>query len=165
MRLGRIDRLFHSLVVVGAALGAGGCSSTVDTQNAGAGGGSASGGQDGGATSGAGGAGGAGGADAGADAGDAGPIDDAGQCPSATQFFCEWTPDGTVCHCDPTAPAGPEACAHTQDFHCNEYTPVYTGCTCRPGSPLTAADCPDPQFFVCAVQDPPIGCDCLVPIK
>lgn len=160
MRLTRIDRLFHSIVVLGAALG-GGCSSkveSVDAQGAsGSGGDAGSGGAAGAA--GEGGAGGSGGAMA-----DAGVvIDDPSDCEFSAQFSCSFG-DETVCQCDPNAPKGPEDCEKAPDFHCWEYEPQYVTCKCVPGSPESQEDCEEPTFFYCAYDNPPIGCHCIVPI-
>ena len=165
MRTVRLDRLFHSLVVLGAAIGAG-CGASVeatsgDTEGATAGGGGAAagGGQGGGAAS---------------TTGDGGfigtstgttstVIDDPSDCEHPSQFVCGLCPD-CGCICDPQAPAAPEDCASTTDFHCQSYTPEYVTCYCYPESPDKPEDCQDPEYFYCAIEDPPIGCHCVVPI-
>jgi hypothetical protein len=162
MRSPRIDRLFHSIVVLGAALGAG-CSSNVETiggQSASGSGGAGGAGGEGGAagSTGEGGAGGSGGQ------GGGGPvIDDASDCPSASQFQCDYVDDKLVCLCDPNAPAGPEACEQTADFHCWQYEPEYVTCECVPGSPAKAEDCGD-DYWYCSYYEPPVGCQCVTPI-
>ena len=163
MRRARIDRLFHSIVVLGAALGAG-CSSNVEQvggQSASGSGGEGGAGGVGGA-GGAGGEGGEGGAGGGQDGGAV--IDDPSDCPSASQFQCTYVDSGLQCFCDPNAPPGPEACEQTADFHCMEYEPKYVGCKCVPGSPMKEEDCGESFYFYCAYYDPPIGCHCIVPI-
>ncbi len=158
-----LDRLFHSIVVVGAAIGAAGCPSTVTQEGTSSGtggsGGSGTGsssststGSAGGSSTGGGGQGGSSG------------ITQPSDCPSTTQFFCDFTPNGTVCYCDMDAPLGPEACENTQDFQCEQYQPDYVGCHCDPNAPLVPEDCPPSFFFACAIKMPPIGCQCLVPI-
>jgi hypothetical protein len=164
MGTSRIDRLFHSIVVLGAALGAG-CSSNVeaiDGQSASGSGGSGGAGGEGGAA-GSGGVGGAGGEGGGGGQGGAPVIDDPSDCPSANQFQCKYIDDKLVCFCDPNAPAGPEACEQTADFHCSQYEPEYVSCKCEPGSPTKAEDCGE-QFWACSYYDPPIGCHCITPI-
>lgn len=161
MRGARLDRLFHSIVVLGAALGAG-CSSNVEVDSGqsasgagGAGGGAGGSAGEGGA---AGGAGGGGGQDGGV------VIDDPSDCPSTAQYHCMYVNDGLLCYCDPNAPTGPEACEKTADFHCSEYEPDYVSCKCVPGSPATAEGCEDFRFWYCSYYDPPMGCMCVVPI-
>jgi hypothetical protein len=169
MRTVRLDRLFHSLVVLGAAIGAG-CGGHVETSSgtteggtaAGGGGGSAAaGGQGGGAatTTGDGGF-------IGTSTGTAGTgtvIDDPSDCEHPSQFECYLCPD-CGCECNPDLPAAPEDCGSTTDFHCDMYTPEYVTCHCYPEAPDKPEDCPDQEYFYCAIEDPPIGCYCVVPI-
>ncbi|UQA57535.1 hypothetical protein [Polyangium aurulentum] len=162
MRLDRVDRLFHSIIVLGAAIG-NGCSGNVEIPGnaGGAGGESASAsGTGGGSSSSSSASSSSGGADGGV-------VDDPFDCAHSTQFFCQDVLGQTVCNCDPTAPAGIDGCDKTQDLHCQQYMPVVTGCKCVAGSPATQADCGDPDqfYFTCAIDEPPIGCHCITIIK
>lgn len=148
-------RLFHAIVVVGAALG--GCGGKTDapegSRDAGVGSDRDPRGNDR--------------VDAGADAAVAtcaGPVTAPEQCASPADFFCEFcSPNVRRCRCDPTAPDDPTLCEKTQDYHCESYEPM-TGCRCVKGSPATEADCASPAFFSCRVDEPPIGCDCVMVI-
>ncbi|MEZ4300665.1 MAG: hypothetical protein R3B70_37355 [Polyangiaceae bacterium] len=162
----RIDRLFHSLVVLGAAMGAG-CDPHVEVPGATGGSGGGQGGS--GASTSMGGS-------TGTTSGSVGPgstgstgsgtttdsyAKDPSDCEYTSQFACN--AEGT-CHCDPSLPKGPEDCLSTADFSCLEYMPEYVTCYCYEPAPDKPEDCDDPTFFHCAIDNPPIGCYCLVPI-
>jgi hypothetical protein len=166
MASSRIDRLFHSLVVLGAAMGAG-CGGNVEVASSGA---NTGGGQGGDSTTGSGAGDSTGTAGAGGLIGTGGTttttskvIDDPSDCEHSSQFVCANCPD-CGCMCDPNLPAGPEDCGGTQHFHCQSYDPQYATCYCDPNSPEKPEDCASPGYFYCDVQDPPTGCHCVVPI-
>jgi hypothetical protein len=175
-------RLLKTLVFAGASLGVGSCggeSRRTVAEGAGAGG-----------TGGAGAAGGMGGASAGTNgglpaagasaAGAAGSASSIVECASTSQRVCEcldrsvpaaWacTPStasgaSISCHCDPSLPSGPADCAYTTQFTCLAYSPEYEACRCNEFAPPDATAC-QPGFFSCVSSDPPIGCECVVPIK
>src|SRR5262245_59051448 len=126
----RIDRLFHSLVVIGAAMGAG-CGGQVETPgsqagteggtsgNSGAAGSMAGNGGAAGSMTGSSGAAGSGGSGASSSTGgSAGSgtttntvIDDPSDCEHSSQFTCDLSTG--VCKCDPSLPTGPQDCLTT----------------------------------------------------
>lgn len=91
-------------------------------------------------------------------------------CPQPQQFQC----DGAACGCDPSAPRSPTDCPQTAQFVCSSFAPP---CSCRcdleagidPG-----ACCGDAGFdgagpcvnystfsqWSCQSYEPPVGCDC-----
>jgi hypothetical protein len=181
------ERWFHTLVVVGAALG--GCGGRIVEQGR--------------STSGAGGASnaaGTGSASAGHTSGRAGGgptspdacdfdaefvcedyttrLDcrcdptrphDAQACQSPFDFTCVDVPCsapagqlcvGTIlvgCYCDPSAPR-PEDCGAPEQFFCAQPWAPYRGCACNPGDPTDPATCPD--NYCCQSVDPRFGCEC-----
>jgi hypothetical protein len=91
-------------------------------------------------------------------------------CPFPQQLEC----DGAACACDPTAPLGASDCAETGQFTCDDWSAL-CGCRCNTGAVLDAAACcgDDPIVvgptcfdenatlsWSCESYDPPIGCDC-----
>lgn len=176
-------RLFKTLVVAGASLGVGACGGesqrTVDSNDSGSSGGSDAAGS--GGHAGAGGHAGSsaqsgmGGTSAGSgSAGVGGSIE---ACGSAAQLACSCpryfdcspssVPPGAdiTCTCDPSRPAAPTDCAHTEQFTCISYTPSFESCHCDPDAPVDETDCPQPLWFSCHGRDPAVGCYCAVPIK
>jgi hypothetical protein len=163
--------LFHSLVVMGAALGSAcGGQSADDSDESGAGAVTAN---PGGASA----FGGAGGANAGGNSGAAaGPITittpagclytgPAGtpesplgpaDCATPNQLECS----GGICRCNAEAPASAIDCEKTQQFQCSEWATL-CGCSCDPSAPLDATACTGPNLtFTCYSYDPPVGCYC-----
>lgn len=147
------DRWFHTLVVLGAALG--GCGGKtleqggpVTTSSGGAGnvgGGSASAGQPNQAM--------AGGASLRPEA-----------CSFHTQFVCDDYAALSNCRCDPNAPHTPSDCPSPFDFVCTEIPcqpsatqiclgPIEVGCHCDPAAPRPA-DCETPEQFFCETVAP-----------
>jgi hypothetical protein len=167
MRNPRVDRLFHSLVVLGAALGAGcGARSQMlpgDPPAGADGGGGAGGSSTATATVGAGGTTASSGA-GGFTTTTGTEINDPSDCEHSSQYTCDLGPDGGICKCDPSLPTGPQDCLTTADFHCQGYDPEYVTCYCDPSSPDKPEDCPNADFFYCDIDSPPTGCYCLVPI-
>ena len=143
-------KLFHCVVVMGAAVGTGCGSTALVTVD---GGGDASGS----AASSGGGGGAAGGFGADGDTGDA----QAQGC-SMQGFFaygpgCEYA--GT-CRGTPDAAYRPDDCTHPQDLICGLPSSP-TGCQCVAGSPQSAVDCPVPAQFTCDDWTLPCGCRCV----
>ncbi|MBK7585130.1 MAG: hypothetical protein IPI67_33690 [Myxococcales bacterium] len=120
---GSSARLFHAIVVMGAALGASACGGRSESDSSGTDAGN-------GGSSGVGGVGGVGGA---LDAGGPDPSD----CDLPAQFKCESYFPHVNCQCDTTAIAQPSNCEHSSQFVCE-------WCSCPPGgiclcSPYLAA--------------------------
>jgi hypothetical protein len=141
-------KLFHCVVVMGAAMGSGCGSGHLVDADAGAdaaGAGGSSGGA--GASSG-----GAGGSSSGFGAADC----DAG----AIVFSNYGCMNMTVCPGTPDAAISPADCQHPEDLRCGVPSSP-TGCVCIPGAPHTAADCPDPAQFICDDYAMPCGCQCV----
>jgi hypothetical protein len=148
-----VNRLFHTVVVVGAAIGVG-CGGQSRTKDDGS-------------------------VDGElppvvlADDGGVIPRPDAfwpNQCASYAQFRCDRYSPLEGCRCDETAPAGPNDCGGNARFFCESFVcpPGETcanrknvGCECRADAPLTPEDCPDgPGQFECTYTDPPESCSC-----
>jgi len=179
-----VARLFHGIVVMGAALGCGGRSERVGAEGATGQGGARSGTAGAGPASGAPntGAGAAGAAAGGAAAGGAagraviaGPKD----CAYYAQFDCAdpdfwrncqvFTPPPTCstdeanlnCFCNANAPQTAEDCPRTQQFTCwGYYEQTVVGCRCDPNAPLAATDCAGTQQYHCRDLAPEAGCEC-----
>lgn len=94
-------------------------------------------------------------------------------CGGATKISCDGsycgrgvTCDAAIdrhidCHCVPDAPDGPDACGGSGQFQCVEYTPEYRDCRCDPARPGTPAACAIPEQFHCRQYSPvPVECSC-----
>jgi len=182
------ERWFHTLVVVGAALG--GCGGktieeghTVTGATGGATGGSNTGGGGGSSTS---------------TSGGIGPE----ACEADAQFACQDYATRRRCQCDVTRPLNmsdcynpldyvctelpcldnepctqhfvncscgraslrPKVCEAPEQFFCETTYPFFRDCACRPGPPVDPATCP--KSYCCQSNDPRFGCDCsCIPIK
>jgi hypothetical protein len=153
------ERWFHTLVVVGAALG--GCGGAVSDKDVPAAGGS--GGLTG--TGGASNAGLGGGGSTGTN-----------NCAYDAQFVCDDYATLTNCRCDTTAPLQKSDCASPLDFQCTRLpckaSPGeiclgndYVGCRCDP-SGLRPSDCATPEQFFCNVELPFFSdCMCVPPVS
>jgi hypothetical protein len=141
-------KLFHCVVVMGAAMGTG-CGSTglVTMDGGGDAPGSAASSSGGGA---------AGGFGADGDPGDAAAQGCIVQ--SALGYNTGCTYPGT-CRGTPDAAYGPNDCVHPQDLVCDPATAPT--CQCVAGSPQSAADCPVPAQFTCDDWTLPCGCRCV----
>jgi hypothetical protein len=151
----RLERLFHTLVVVGAALPGCGAREVAD---------SLADGGDAAASS----------TDARdpmspvADARDAfvdgGAAKTAADCPTPFQFHCQGSPP--VCVCDPHA-LTPAACEAAGQFVCERYDPYFDSCRCDLTAPKSIADCPDAgmpgcfEYYSCQSMSPQYGCSCV----
>ncbi|MDF2693032.1 MAG: hypothetical protein K0S65_1415 [Labilithrix sp.] len=146
------SRLFHAIVVLGAALA--GCGGRTDRPREDAGRGpSNDGAPDAGETS-----------DAGSDCvGTAQRVED---CASPADFVCESCSSSVSwkCRCENGSPESPDACEKPQDYRCQRYAPLRTGCRCVPGSPSADSDCDAGSFLSCRGTNPPIACDCITVI-
>lgn len=162
--------LFHSLVVMGAALGAACGGESVEADRSGAGGVAANTG----GTSALGGSSGAtpsGGSGAVTItimqpngcfyAGPAGTLESPrGPADCATPSELECGLPGGSCRCNPEAPGTATDCERTQQFNCLDWS-TFCSCRCDPAAPLDATACTDPQApFTCYTYDPPVGCTC-----
>jgi hypothetical protein len=176
---GNAFKLFHSVVVLGAALGSA-CGQAASLESGAQGG---QGGQ-GGSTTGTGGQASAGAGPtltlggsppvitpgprscdyAGGERGTAeaplGPAD----CPVPEQFSCKPGASGlTQCLCDPTAPIVPTDCASATQFNCFPFDPAKRACCqCDASAPADESSCP--HGWSCQSYDPPVGCQCNVVI-
>lgn len=151
-------KLFHCIVVMGAAIGAG-CGGEAapapsDPADGSAGGPaserSAGPGQD----------------DASQRASDSGCFPDGGTSSNGFNFTvpagCGY---GDPCAGTPDDPLSPAQCAHPQQLQCSNagpYTSVSTthGCTCDRTAPLAPTDCPETTQFHCVDWTSPCGCWC-----
>lgn len=150
----RTDRLFHTLVVVGASLSACGGRSVHDG-NTPASAGSAGEGS----------------------AGSAGarPTLAPSDCSDAAQYTCQDYTTWSGCHCDPAAPRSRADCADPLEFHCQAikrgpFDPpesgllvsgdLFVGCVCMAPA-LRPEDCSSPEAFLCARVQPDFAdCHC-----
>lgn len=89
-------------------------------------------------------------------------IDEPLDCPETEQFHCESYDPLLNCICDPNAPVTPEDCDHPQHFRCEGYwSGGPYGCFCDPNAPLNPDDCAFPVNFNCdQYGTPPTGCSC-----
>lgn len=166
-------KLFHCVVVLGAAVGGCGARSSEPSTRSEAGSGGAaeqSGNSPGGAVTAAGGS---GAVSAGGSAGslfvDPDPLypychrtrradDDPNapaepaDCSAPQQFICD-----QICRCQTSAPLVPTDCANPSQFTCLEREPD-CGCVCDPTGPLTEQDCS--HGWSCVSYDPPVDCQC-----
>jgi hypothetical protein len=95
-------------------------------------------------------------------AGSTGVIDDPADCEFPQQLKCaEYFPP-TDCECDKDAPLVPADCEFTPQFKCDLwYLDPPWGCACDLNAPLSPDECPVPQAFNCRYYDPDlIGCSC-----
>lgn len=168
-------KLFHSVVVMGAALTACGGQSVEPTVLSDPPSGGGSGGPSGvGGTGAAGGV--SGGSAVGAGAGSGGtvivieppvplcerpgggsaeaPLGPA-DCAHPQEFTCAGS-----CVCSTAAPLEPADCANTVEFHCLDWS-LPCGCSCIAGSPTSDDACPG--RWQCQSYDPPVGCGCIAP--
>ncbi len=94
-----------------------------------------------------------------------------GQCAHPQQLQCANAPPyPTVstthgCTCNTTAPLVPTDCPQTTQFNCIDWTSP-CGCWCEPNSPTAPSDCTHapPEAgspWTCHSYDPPVGCECL----
>jgi hypothetical protein len=183
---GNARKLFHGVVVMGAALGAGCGMSKPDEPSSTAG---SSG--DGGTSALAGGGGAAGSAQSGSGGGAAvgtggtdvinicndgsvgctqpgggtpmnplGPSD----CAMPQQFIPAYQCGGanTASRCDTTAPLTPSDCAHTYQFVCADWS-SNCGCRCDSTAPGDVSVCTAGRspMLLCYSYDPPVGCSCV----
>lgn len=186
----RARALFHSLIVVGAALG--GCGAKVDRSGQGGNAGQAGVSTAGGGGSGEGGSAGQAGVGTSGTTAQVSPADcestfqwrcddydmetncrcdvsaplDEKACDSPFDFKCERpTPyRGVGCRCDPSA-LDPYDCPHTQQFTCAGGNVVLDDCHCEADAPLSGADCGGNRIFLCAGAEPEWGCWCETGIK
>ena len=175
---GNAFKLFHSVVVLGAALGSG-CGQAASFEPGAQGGQAGStGGAAGQASGGSGPVLGIGGSTqtigttsgprscdyAGSERGTAeaplGPAD----CPVPEQFSCKAGSSGfTECSCDPGAPIVPTDCASTTQFDCFPFAPEKRACChCDASAPVDESACS--HGWSCQSYDPPVGCRCNVVI-
>lgn len=91
-----------------------------------------------------------------------GPIDEPEDCAAPQQFKCESYEPNTHCTCDPNAPLTPDDCAHPAQFFCEGWWLFpQTGCFCDEDAPLKPEDCPVPSAFNCSEYDPEfVSCQC-----
>jgi hypothetical protein len=142
-------KLFHCIVVMGAAMGAG-CGGKEEV----AGPVSGDAGTD--ATSGS----------SSGSAGSSGSTSEAGGLMFPQDAGCDSPPSfgsGPGCQYNgvcgagtPQAPLGPHDCAHPQQLECNFGMP----CTCNTAAPLVPSDCPSTSEFHCDDWLRPCGCRC-----
>jgi hypothetical protein len=125
-------KLFHCIVVMGAAMGAGCGGAKVAATDRDAGGPDVSPGT---------------GSSPDAACPDAGPL-----APDPGCFYVG------VCSGTPAAPLGPHDCAHPQQLQCNI---LGAPCTCDDGAPLAATDCATTAEFQCDDWALPCGCRCV----
>ncbi len=166
METNHAKRLFHTVVVVGAAFAPGCGGKVVFDGTGGAGGSGVGNGAGNGST--AQGPNGSSSKGATASTGSSDPCQsvDPSTCASPAQYTCAPCGEGfgMKCVCDTKAPLKPTDCVTTADFHCQSYMP-FTGCTCVPGSPTSASQCADSLYFQCLGGfSPPVGCDCITVI-
>lgn len=169
---GNAFKLFHSVVVLGAALGTG-CGQTSGSES-----------DAGGQSSSTGGAGGQAGSTGGLSIGgiidvttpsprscdyvggqrgtaDAplGPAD----CAAPEQLNCRFGASSVECSCDPSAPMVPTDCATTTQFNCVVFEATLRACcSCDLGAPADSSECS--HGWQCQSYDPPSGCRCNVVI-
>ncbi len=130
-------KLFHCIVVMGAAIGAG------------CGGGAGVGGTnrpEGGSDAGM--------PDAFSGAGDAACVQDTGVGFGVTPGSCSYS---GACRGTAAAPLGPQDCAHPQQLECNPGSPT---CDCNASAPLVPTDCAATGQFFCDDWSQPCGCHC-----
>ena len=126
-------KLFHCIVVMGAALGCGDSADTTEST-------SQHGGNDGGTP-------------------ESGTTTDAGadstRCnvPMLEVYSCGYR---GACPGTATAPHGPNDCELPQQFDCHQ-----GACTCNTSSPLVPTDCAATQDFHCDDWSAPCGCQCV----
>jgi hypothetical protein len=146
MDQGSSAKLFHTIVVLGAALASADCGSAVVVD--GSGGGTSSG-------TGASGQPSASNSMQAASSGQGGAILTAGSGSSVGSG------GDAPCSGDVNMPTCPQDCASTSQFCCDSYAP-YTNCRCDPTKPVTVDDCTGGACFLnCVEQDPPVCCDCV----
>jgi hypothetical protein len=99
-----------------------------------------------------------------------GPLD----CAHPQQLQCDIV--GSPCTCDNGAPLAPTDCAATAQFQCVDWTlpcdcrcvpsapPSPAACGCEAGAPDDAAVACFQGIWVCHSYEPPVGCVCSVPI-
>ncbi len=138
-------KLFHCIVVMGAAMAAG-CGSATETGSHGpdaSGVGTPKG-------------------DASTGGGDDGGSGDATDCTKVVNQFGPVIGCSNLGSCRGTreAPSSPLDCDHPQQLQCGgASTP--TGCVCADGAPLLPADCPNAAEFTCDDWTQPCGCACV----
>jgi hypothetical protein len=126
-------KLFHCVVVMGAAVGAGCGGRQTATE----------------------------GADGSAASPDAAEVAEGGGAVSLTSVdacagpFLAGYGCSSTCRGTPDAPTSPLDCAHAQDLECDAGT-----CQCDPAAPLAATDCPATGQFTCDEWSPLCGCRC-----
>jgi hypothetical protein len=154
---GRADRLFHTLVVVGASLQGCGGKAAQELASVSQGGG-------------------AGASDSGAAAGAAGKSLMPSDCVTPADFTCSDYAALTACFCNPNAPQTRADCADPFEFQCHAFEPspppspnngqiqinspvtLYVGCSCT--TPLLRPEsCSTPEAFFCARTEPDFA-DC-----
>jgi hypothetical protein len=140
-----VGKLFHCIVVMGAAMGAG-CGSATE---AGSHGPDASGVDTSKGDASPGGA------------GDGG-TGDAADCTNAVSQSGPVNGCSNLGSCRGTreAPAHPFDCDHPQQLQCGSAS-TPTGCLCAGGAPLVPADCPNAAEFMCDDWTQPCGCTCV----
>lgn len=171
-------KLFHSVVVLGAALGSAACGEAANSEPGAQGGQpSSSSGAGGQASGGLGPILGSGGATlvigimspprscdyAGSERGTAeaplGPAD----CPVPEQFSCKSVTSRVECSCDTSAPIVPTDCPSTTQFDCFPFDPAKRACCrCEASAPSDESACS--RGWSCQSYDPPVGCRCNVVI-
>jgi hypothetical protein len=76
-------------------------------------------------------------------------------CDQPQQLQCT----GTGCRCDTAAPIAPRDCPHTEEFTCQDWSRS-CGCSCSASAPLDGGACNG--VWSCHSYDPPVGCYCSV---
>jgi len=92
-----------------------------------------------------------------------GPIDSPDDCAAPQQFKCTLIDDVMVCACDADAPLGPEDCDGAGQFYCAQpWLDPPIGCFCNPDAPRGPDDCASPNNYNCQnFNDPtPAQCRC-----
>lgn len=100
--------------------------------------------------------------DASSGAASTGVIDGPEDCAAPQQLHCESYEPPTQCVCDPEAPLSPDDCPFSQQFTCAAWwnTPPW-GCVCDLDAPLGPEACPVPSAFNCTPWEPEwTGCSC-----
>ncbi|MFZ5895773.1 MAG: hypothetical protein ACOY0T_32250 [Myxococcota bacterium] len=160
-----MTKLFHCIVVLGAAVGA--CGGKQESNQPEVGGQGSGGAQASGGGTGAGGSGACGGSSAitiwncgrpRTACDDPNVVINASDCNAPQQYDC----NSGKCVCNENAPVVPTDCAHTAQFNCASHSPE-CACYCDVDAPLDPASCRT-GAWECTSYDPPVGCYCQVVI-
>ncbi|HEX3593997.1 MAG TPA: hypothetical protein VHU80_02815 [Polyangiaceae bacterium] len=88
------------------------------------------------------------------------------ECDNANGFLEPCTP-GTAtgqaihCNCDKTAPLVPADCPSTTQFTCIDWSAAGTSCSCDATAPFSSAVCDPGYVYMCHSYGPDVGCRCV----